>query len=99
MPGQADHEDFVGLSRQEYESRAHARRNVERWVENIVNASIDIAKILAASSGKRIPPTYRSAVGVGGTPASFARAGTLGAPLMVAVIGGETRRFAPLVDL
>jgi probable LLM family oxidoreductase len=37
--------------------------------------------------------------GVGGTPASFARAGTLGLPLMVAVIGGETRRFRPLIDL
>lgn len=38
-------------------------------------------------------------LGVGGTPASFARAGTLGMPLMVAVIGGETHRFRPLVDL
>lgn len=37
--------------------------------------------------------------GVGGTPASFARAGTLGLPLMVAVIGGETHRFRPLVDM
>ena len=38
-------------------------------------------------------------VGVGGTPASFVRAGTLGLPLMVAVIGGETHRFKPLIDL
>ena len=38
-------------------------------------------------------------LGVGGTPASFVRAGTLGLPLMVAVIGGETHRFRPLVDL
>src|ERR1700750_1687650 len=38
-------------------------------------------------------------VGVGGTPASFVRAGTLGLPLMVAIIGGEPRRVAPLVDL
>jgi len=38
-------------------------------------------------------------VGVGGTPASFARAGSLGLPLMVAIIGGETRQFRPLVDL
>lgn len=38
-------------------------------------------------------------VGVGGTPKSFARAGALGLPLMVAIIGGETRRFRPLVDL
>jgi len=38
-------------------------------------------------------------LGVGGTPASFARAGALGLPLMVAIIGGETHRFRPLVDL
>ena len=38
-------------------------------------------------------------VGVGGTPKSFVRAGMLGLPLMVAIIGGETRRFRPLVDL
>ena len=38
-------------------------------------------------------------VGVGGTPESFVRAGALGLPLMVAIIGGEPRRFRPLVDL
>jgi probable LLM family oxidoreductase len=38
-------------------------------------------------------------IGVGGTPESFMRAGVLGLPLMVAIIGGEPRRFAPLVDL
>src|SRR6266566_544194 len=38
-------------------------------------------------------------IGVGGTPESFVRAGALGLPLMVAIIGGETRRFRPLVDL
>jgi probable LLM family oxidoreductase len=38
-------------------------------------------------------------LGVGGTPESFARAGALGLPLMVAIIGGETRHFRPLVDL
>lgn len=38
-------------------------------------------------------------LGVGGTPASFVRAGTLGIPLMIAIIGGETRRFRGLVDM
>lgn len=38
-------------------------------------------------------------LGVGGTPQSFARAGALGLPLMVAIIGGEPRRFRPLIDL
>jgi probable LLM family oxidoreductase len=38
-------------------------------------------------------------LGVGGTPESFVRAGELGLPLMIAIIGGETRRFRPLVNL
>ncbi len=38
-------------------------------------------------------------LGVGGTPQSFVRAGMLGLSLMVAIIGGETHRFRPLVDL
>ena len=38
-------------------------------------------------------------LGVGGTPQSFIRAGVLGLPLMVAIIGGEPHRFAPLIDL
>lgn len=38
-------------------------------------------------------------LGVGGSPESFARAGTLGLPLMVAIIGGTFERFRPLVDL
>ena len=38
-------------------------------------------------------------VGVGGTPTSFVRAGILGLPLMVAIIGGEPERFRPLIDV
>ncbi|MEF3124681.1 LLM class flavin-dependent oxidoreductase [Rhizobium leguminosarum] len=38
-------------------------------------------------------------IGVGGSPESFARAGVLGLPLMVAIIGGSFERFRPLVDL
>ena len=38
-------------------------------------------------------------LGVGGTPQSFVRAGQLGLPLMIAVIGGEFRQFRPSVDL
>ena len=41
-------------------------------------------------------PIYR---GVGGTPASFLKAGQQGLPLVVAVIGGQTERFRSLVDL
>ena len=38
-------------------------------------------------------------VAVGGTPESFIRAGTLGLPLAIAIIGGMPEQFAPLVDL
>lgn len=38
-------------------------------------------------------------LGAGGTPESFARAGRLGIPLMVAIIGGRFDSFRPLVDL
>ena len=38
-------------------------------------------------------------LGVGGTRTSFERAGTLGLPLMVAIIGGTYERFVPLVEL
>jgi len=38
-------------------------------------------------------------IAVGGTPQSVARAGYLGLPLAIAIIGGEPRRFKPLVDL
>jgi uncharacterized protein YutE (UPF0331/DUF86 family) len=36
-----------------------ARRNLERWVENIVNCSIDIAKVILASEDRRIPTSYK----------------------------------------
>jgi alkanesulfonate monooxygenase SsuD/methylene tetrahydromethanopterin reductase-like flavin-dependent oxidoreductase (luciferase family) len=38
-------------------------------------------------------------IAVGGTPRSFVRAGTLGLPLALAIIGGEPARFAPFVQL
>ncbi|WP_342360767.1 LLM class flavin-dependent oxidoreductase [Terrarubrum flagellatum] len=38
-------------------------------------------------------------IAVGGTPQSVARAGALGLPLAIAIIGGEPARFRPLVDL
>ncbi len=38
-------------------------------------------------------------LGVGGTPQSFVRAGTLGLPLMVAIIGGQIHRFRPLIEM
>jgi probable LLM family oxidoreductase len=38
-------------------------------------------------------------IAVGGTPQSVVRAGMLGLPLTVAIIGGQPERFVPLVEL
>lgn len=38
-------------------------------------------------------------IAAGGTPQSMVRAGTLGQPLALAIIGGQPRRFGPLADL
>ncbi len=38
-------------------------------------------------------------IAVGGSPGSIVRAGTLGLPLMLAIIGGSPERFKPLIDL
>jgi probable LLM family oxidoreductase len=38
-------------------------------------------------------------VAVGGTPQSVVRAGALGLPLTLAIIGGQPERFVPLIDL
>jgi probable LLM family oxidoreductase len=38
-------------------------------------------------------------VAVGGTPQSVVRAGSLGLPLTLAIIGGQPERFVPLVEL
>jgi probable LLM family oxidoreductase len=48
---------------------------------------------------RSVQPKLPVWLGVGGTPESFIRAGKLGLPLMVAIIGGYTARFRPLVDL
>ncbi|MFD2934875.1 LLM class flavin-dependent oxidoreductase [Spirosoma flavum] len=48
---------------------------------------------------RAVQPKLPVWLGVGGTPESFSRAGQLGLPLMVAIIGGHTARFRPLVDL
>lgn len=55
----ADYPDFADLDQTAYGNDNSLRRNVERWAENIVNSSIDIAKILLASEKKKMPQTYR----------------------------------------
>lgn len=52
-------EKFKKLTLEKYSQDADMRRNVERWIENLVMAGIDIAKIILASEKTEIPQTYR----------------------------------------
>ncbi|MFW6140808.1 MAG: type VII toxin-antitoxin system MntA family adenylyltransferase antitoxin [Acidobacteriota bacterium] len=55
----ADLKKFEKMTRQVYFQDNDQRRNVERWVENLVMSAIDISKIILASDKKEIPQTYR----------------------------------------
>lgn len=54
----AEIEKFLAIDQREYQNNNDTRRNLERWIENIVNSSIDIAKTLLASEKKQLPETY-----------------------------------------
>lgn len=53
---------FKNITFQEYQEVRPKRREIERWVENIINAIIDIAKIFLASEKKDMPKTYEDAL-------------------------------------
>jgi len=42
-----------------YQENAEKRRSVERWIENIINSSLDLAKIMLICMDMRIPDTYK----------------------------------------
>jgi uncharacterized protein YutE (UPF0331/DUF86 family)/predicted nucleotidyltransferase len=56
---------FKEMDKDEYLIDKDKRRSIERWIENIVMSSLDIAKIVLASEKKGIPQSY------GGTLENF----------------------------
>lgn len=54
-----DLERFKRLTLLGYRDDRNERRNIERWVENLVMASLDITKIILASDKKTIPQSYK----------------------------------------
>lgn len=50
---------FTGMTQTEYTLDRDRRRSLERLVENVVNASIDIVKIVLSAGDLPIPDTYR----------------------------------------
>ncbi len=55
----SDADKFKSLTHSEYEQDNMKRRQVERWIENLMNAAIDISKTILASQKRPIPSTYR----------------------------------------
>lgn len=51
--------DYQSLDFKTYQEDKFQRRNVERWIETLVIAAIDVAKIVLASDKKRMPSTYK----------------------------------------
>ena len=57
-----DWQTFKSFSWEEYNKDRNKRRNIERWIENIINSSIDIAKIILVSENISLPETYKEIV-------------------------------------
>lgn len=54
-----DYKKFTVPDQLEYQNNRGYKRELERWAENIINSSIDIAKIMVGSEKKDLPETYR----------------------------------------
>ena len=53
-----DRERFRGITQNRYRSDRDLRRNLDRWVEILINAAIDIGKIVLSSARRSLPYTY-----------------------------------------
>src|SRR3989344_1223179 len=58
----ADFQKFKDLPWKEYQENRGQRREIERWVENVVMSLLDIAKIVLASEKKDVPQTYNETI-------------------------------------
>jgi len=94
---------LFGLKLEDYDSLFAEKLDLLLKLRNETNVHWE-GKHRAALTGQGVYPRPLQEklpiwLGVGGTPQSFVRAGVLGLPLMVAIIGGEPHRFRPLVEL
>jgi uncharacterized protein YutE (UPF0331/DUF86 family) len=65
-------DQFADMTRAASLGDGNLRRNVERWAENLVSASIDVAKIVLASQRMPMPQTYRETLASLGAVSAFA---------------------------
>ena len=57
-----DYVQFKVLTKQQYLRDRDKRRNVERWIENVINSTVDISKVILTFEEMIIPDTYRGIV-------------------------------------
>jgi len=55
----SDFSKFSKIDWKVYSEDKDVRRNLERWIKNLVNCSIDIAKVILVVEERRIPQTYK----------------------------------------
>lgn len=53
-----DREQFRGVTLERYRTDRNLRRNLDRWVEMLINAALDVGKIVLASERRPVPYTY-----------------------------------------
>ena len=57
-----DYKLFIELTYEIYRIDRSKRRDVERWIENLVNSSIDVSKLILIAEHITLPDTYREIV-------------------------------------
>jgi probable LLM family oxidoreductase len=90
-----DLDDYDELYREKLELLLAIRESQSVTWSGRLRAPLENAGVWPRPLQERIPIW----VAVGGSPQSVIRAGTLGLPLTIAIIGGEPERFVGLVDL
>jgi len=56
------YEYYAQFTQEQYENDGHKRNDIEKWVENIMNAVIDVSQIIMASEHRAMPMAYRESV-------------------------------------
>ena len=90
-----DLQDYDDLFTEKLSLLLDIRDNVEVTWEGKLRASLNGQAVYPRPVQNPIPVWIAS----GGTPQSAARAASLGLPMALAIIGGEPKRFAPVVEL
>lgn len=79
-----DRSQFSEVDLFSYQTERGIRRNLDRWVETLINAAIDIGKIVLASHHRPVPQTYGQILAELETERPFSE------------LAGRLRKLAPL---